>query len=709
MKHNTRLVSILLSLALLLCLLPSPVLAADSRTYLALGDSITTGYGLASDSESFPSLVSAELEGFALTNLASDGERTDTLAEKLASAEYQQAVAKADVITLTIGGNDFMDLLYTFLGNELGMQMEAVRDALESGDEDVLALAADVINEKGFVPTDEQYNAIVQSFEAVVEKILTLNPDAVLVVTTQYHPYADLASQISSLMGFLSGDTKELANAVVKLSANIGDILVPWNQAVQSTADLGCYVADVYTAFENSGDSLCNAAVNISAMSVNLDFHPNKAGHQVIAQCILEALPELEPEEPQVFTVSFDLQGHGQAMAAVSVEAGGKVSEPAAPSEVGYLFGGWYRDSACTDAWNFAADAVTSDLTLYAKWTVCDHSGSTAQPDCENDAVCTLCGAAISAMGHDFDGEWVSSDPNGHYKTCARCGEADAVQPHVYDDDLDASCNVCGYNRTLASYTLTFEANGGTAVNAVSATVGAVIDLSDHTTAKEGFTFTGWYLDEGLTQAVSSLTLTENTTVYAGWEAVVVPVVNPFTDVAESDWFYADVMYVYENGLMIGTDADLFSPYTATTRGMIVTILWRLEGSPEASFEEDLRDVSETMYYAPAIEWAAANGILNGYGGGMYGPEDPITREQMAAILWRYAKYQSFDVSAGEDVTLDSYADAAQVSDYAVDAMQWVVAEGILQGFENHLTPADHAKRSEAAAILHRFCLLIQE
>ena len=178
----------------------------------------------------------------------------------------------------------------------------------------------------------------------------------------------------------------------------------------------------------------------------------------------------------------------------------------------------------------------------------------------------------------------------------------------------------------------------------------------------------------------------------------------PFTDVSETDWFYADVAYVYANGLMAGTSVTTFSPNVTTTRGMIVTILYRLEGEPTISGTCPFDDVKSGSYYEKAIIWAAAKGIVSGYGSDLFGPDDPITREQMAVILFRYAQYKGLDVSAGEDTNILSYSDALDISEYAFPAMQWICGESILNGSDGNLMPRGSATRAQVAAILHRFC-----
>lgn len=177
----------------------------------------------------------------------------------------------------------------------------------------------------------------------------------------------------------------------------------------------------------------------------------------------------------------------------------------------------------------------------------------------------------------------------------------------------------------------------------------------------------------------------------------------PFADVTEADWFYDAVSYVYEEGLMNGTSDTAFEPNLTTTRGMIVTILYRLEGSPAVSIASGFSDVADSQYYADAVAWAAANQIVTGYDENTFGPDDTITREQMAAILYRYAGYKGYDVTASTD--LSAYTDADDISVWAQTAMNWANAQELITGVTSTtLEPAGSATRAQAAAILMRFC-----
>ena len=185
--------------------------------------------------------------------------------------------------------------------------------------------------------------------------------------------------------------------------------------------------------------------------------------------------------------------------------------------------------------------------------------------------------------------------------------------------------------------------------------------------------------------------------------------VGPFKDVSENDWFHEAVMYVYEKGLMQGTSADRFSPNQFLTRGMIVTILYRLEGSPDVfSLENPFSDLDENTWYADAVKWAETNNIVTGYGDGTFGADNRISREQMAAILYRYANFKGYDVSSQADIS--AFADWQEVADYALVPMSWANAHGLITGRTvNTLAPKGHTTRAEAATILMRYLENIAE
>lgn len=174
-----------------------------------------------------------------------------------------------------------------------------------------------------------------------------------------------------------------------------------------------------------------------------------------------------------------------------------------------------------------------------------------------------------------------------------------------------------------------------------------------------------------------------------------------FTDVRETDWFYDDVVFAYENGLFSGTTATTFSPYAPMTRAMLVTVLYRLEGEPAVTGRSGFSDVMIGSYYEAAVTWAADNGIVNGTSATTFSPSENVTREQMAAILCRYAQYKQYGTSAS--ASLSAFSDASAVSTYAKAPLSWAVAEKLVNGTDGKLLPRASATRAQVAAILHRF------
>ena len=183
---------------------------------------------------------------------------------------------------------------------------------------------------------------------------------------------------------------------------------------------------------------------------------------------------------------------------------------------------------------------------------------------------------------------------------------------------------------------------------------------------------------------------------------------NPFEDAAQTHWFYGDVEYACLNKLFEGTSPTTFAPRAAMTRGMLVTVLYRMEGSPAVTGANPFDDVESGKYYENAVIWAAKNGIVGGYSAAAFGPDDAITREQLAAILYNYAKYKGYDVSVGKDTNILSYNDVAQISEYDIPAMQWACGAGLIQGSDGNLMPKGNAERCQVAATLHRFAAIAQ-
>ena len=264
-------------------------------------------------------------------------------------------------------------------------------------------------------------------------------------------------------------------------------------------------------------------------------------------------------------------------------------------------------------------------------------------------------------------------------------------------------------------YTVSFDTNGGSGVSSQTVTKNSVIKEPAEP-IKDGYKFNGWYTDKEFTKAYDFNTkVTAGFTLYAKWTKIEVDPIpsdkpetydwaNPFTDIYENDWYYGNVKFVSKNGLMNGTSPNEFSPNATLTRGMLVTVLYRAEGEPAVNRSIPFADVDADAYYADAVIWAQQNGIVNGVTENNFAPDENITREQIAAIMFRYAKYKGYDVSVGGDTNILSCTDAQNISEYAIPAMQYAVGSGLIKGkSDTTLNPLDNATRAEFAAILQRF------
>ena len=228
----------------------------------------------------------------------------------------------------------------------------------------------------------------------------------------------------------------------------------------------------------------------------------------------------------------------------------------------------------------------------------------------------------------------------------------------------------------------------------------------------EGYIFEGWYSDMAyITEYDFSQAVTRNITLYGKMravqeteegqtEAVSEEGTSAYTDVDSEDWFRNAVDYVTEKGLMVGVSENEFAPRMAVTRGMFVTVIHRMEGTPEAEREASFNDVEEGSWYEEAVNWAAENYIVYGYSAEEYGPGDIITREQMAAIIYRYAEYKGIDVSVENENKYMDYKDYENISNYAKPAVSWVSEKGLMAGdADGGFRPRDKATRAETAQV----------
>jgi len=342
---------------------------------------------------------------------------------------------------------------------------------------------------------------------------------------------------------------------------------------------------------------------------------------------------------------------------------------------------------------------------------------------------------------HVHDLEYKYTDSSGHWQECAdeNCpdenkGKTDIVQ-HIFDNDEDATC-ICGYVREASSggaapdgdydyseptYTPSVDEteNGDIAVSNRYPGQGDKVNITPkpdegyevdevivtdnkgnplEVTRNENGTFSFVQPNGKVNIKVTFRNIIENC---PGDSAC--PMYG-YNDLDMNAWYHDGVHYCIENGIMNGVGDKIFAPDGTTTRAMIITTLWRLEGSPVVNYLMAFDDVDAEQWYTEAIRWASSEKIIEGYGDGKFGTNDAVTREQLVTIMFRYAKYKGYDISVGEDTNILSYDDAFDVAEWAIPAMQWACGSGMIEGNAMNLMPQGNAERAQTAAILQRFC-----
>ena len=447
--------------------------------------------------------------------------------------------------------------------------------------------------------------------------------------------------------------------------------------------------------------------------------------------------------ETPTHTVMFETNG-GSEIGSVTVVDQQRLKMPGEPTKDSqdevrsYVFDGWYAASDFSVAYDFDAP-VTRDMTLYAKWreiitytvTLHRNDGTDAAESRKTDGNGRITLPAPTRSGYRFSG-WYT----------AQTGGEPVADDTIYTADTDLyarwthNSSGGGYSGggIASTYTVnvTQAQNGTVKADKTSVASGSKVTLT--VTPEQGYKLNTLTVTDSSGQEIALTKAADgtygftmpagNVTVKASFvkeDAEPVPAEHPnyqeclhdaacpmndFSDLEPMAWYHDGVHYVLDNGIMGGTGGGKFEPNTATTRAMIVTILWRLEGEPEADYAMAFADVPEGQWYTEAIRWAASTGIVSGYSDVAFGPNDAITREQLSAILYRYAQSKGADVSIGEDTNLLSFADAGDWSDWSVSALQWAVGSGIINGKDGKLVPKGDASRAEAATMLMRYCTL---
>ncbi len=411
------------------------------------------------------------------------------------------------------------------------------------------------------------------------------------------------------------------------------------------------------------------------------------------------------------YSITYDLNGGTASGNPTSYTVESATITLNQPTKTGYTFTGWSgTDLTGEDNLTVTIPAgSTGDRSYTAHWSLNTYSitydldGGTASgnPDFYTVESSTITLNPPTRTGYTFIG-WSGTDLSG----------SDNLTVTIPTGSIGNRSYTAHWS--LNTYSITYDLDGGTAFgNPDSYTVeSAAITLNEPT--KAGYVFTGWsgtdlVGEDNLTVTIPAGSIGDRRyTAHWEFDPTIIAALNPtpnvdFLDVSRTDWFYYDVRYVCENGLMNGTSRNRFSPYGTATRGMLVTILYRMENEPRCFGSAAFSDVKPGAYYEKAVVWASQNNIVSGYTDGTFRPDAPVTREQLASILYRYTLYRGQDVSAGETTSFTGYGDAQTVSNYALPAMRWACGTGILQGANGKLSPNGLATRAQLAAMLHRY------
>ena len=411
------------------------------------------------------------------------------------------------------------------------------------------------------------------------------------------------------------------------------------------------------------------------------------------------------------YSITYDLNGGTASGNPTSYTVESATITLNQPTKTGYTFTGWSgTDLTGEDNLTVTIPAgSTGDRSYTAHWSLNTYSitydldGGTASgnPDFYTVESSTITLNPPTRTGYTFIG-WSGTDLSG----------SDNLTVTIPAGSIGNRSYIAHWS--LNTYSITYDLDGGTAFgNPDSYTVeSAAITLNEPT--KAGYVFTGWsgtdlVGEDNLTVTIPAGSIGDRRyTAHWEFDPTIIAALNPtpnvdFLDVSRTDWFYYDVRYVCENGLMNGTSRNRFSPYGTATRGMLVTILYRMENEPRCFGSAAFSDVKPGAYYEKAVVWASQNNIVSGYTDGTFRPDAPVTREQLASILYRYTLYRGQDVSAAGTTSFTGYGDAQTVSNYALPAMRWACGTGILQGANGKLNPSGLATRAQLAAMLHRY------
>lgn len=519
------------------------------------------------------------------------------------------------------------------------------------------------------------------------------------------------------------------------------DIILSMNGNICTADENGVYHAYVgggYNTLSVSGSG-SNAAFKLTRMDTNTEL-PHENGENTFT------IPEFEgslmfkldgisgkdvtsvfllvsmDKEPPVLTLSSDIfyadNETGDYTITGMSHAGSKIiygnnednEEVIAGSDGTFAVSGTLGEGTTSSiimlcAQDFAANTSSPQMALVTKKTAntvtvnnsyAENSGSGEYSEGETVTI-----KAGERSGYTFGG-WTAS--NGVQLTDSNAAETTFTMPNK-SVTVTAKWKKTGGGGS-ARCTVSFETNGGSEIESRTVIKSSIIKEPESPT-KNGFDFAGWYTDKELkTKYDFSEKVTKSFTLYAKWTKKNNGSTvsgdewkNPFTDIKKSDWFYDSVKYAYENNLMKGVSNTEFAPSGDVTRSMFVTVIYRAEKEPQSG-SCAFTDIESGSYYEKAVAWANANGIVSGVSDEIFAPNEPITREQMATIIYRYAKFKGYDTAASGST---SYTDNGNISDYAKDAVIWAAEKSIMTGStDGSFAPKANTTRAQAAAVFMR-------
>lgn len=345
------------------------------------------------------------------------------------------------------------------------------------------------------------------------------------------------------------------------------------------------------------------------------------------------------------------------------------------------------------------SDFVEINLPAYQDITfaIVDDGKTGATLDLDGMTLKDATAAGMVTIRASFSGKDFNDDANLDYAA------AEDLIFYVNVKESSSSHGSSSSGSSSNTFRVLFDTNGGSTITGQTVRKnGMAMEPTEPT--KTGFEFAGWYTDRDFTQKYDFATkVSKNITLYAKWLEIE-NWNNLFDDVKKTDWYYAPVQYAYKQGLLKGTSDRTFSPNDYITRGMFVTVLYRIEGEPAVHTDNPFLDVKTRDYYANAVVWAWQNEIVKGYSETEFAPDRAITREQIAVMLYRYAQYKGYDVSVEKDTNILSYIDYEDLTKSMIESMRYAVGSGFLNGkTDTTLNPKDFATRAEIAAIFQRF------